>query len=135
MVDALVCAASDGTLVAATSKNSITDTTPECSFHHALLHVRLHAFFHCGVLAGDVTLADGSRQAMLAEPAGGLTATVEARDDLAIHILHLAFGIDPETGTRIMDDRRGPGRVERSFGYLVLGLWLAEVFVFPRIHE
>ena len=50
---------------------------------------------------------------MLTETACGFSAAVEARNDPAIHILHLAFGIDPEAGARIMDNRSGPGCIER----------------------
>src|SRR5215472_13106311 len=47
----------------------------------------------CGP-AGDVTLASGAGQPVLAEAAGRLAAAIEAGDDLAVHVDDLAGGID-----------------------------------------
>ena len=44
--------------------------------------------------AGDKTLHQGAGEAVLAEPAGGLTAAIKPADDLTRAIDDLAFGVD-----------------------------------------
>src|SRR5215471_7272527 len=65
----------------------------------------------CGS-AGDVTLASGAGQSVLAEAAGRLAAAIEAGDDLGVHVDDLAGGIDAQAGAGVVDDRGCPGRME-----------------------
>jgi hypothetical protein len=44
--------------------------------------------------AGDKTLHHRASEAVLAEPAGGLTAAIKPADDLTRAIDDLAFGVD-----------------------------------------
>src|SRR5260370_41898199 len=72
---------------------------------------------HCRV-AGDVALAGGAGEAVLAEAAGGFAAAIEPRDDLAVHVDHLALAVDAKSGARVMHHRRRPGGVEWRVGGL-----------------
>ena len=56
------------------------------------------------MLASDISLARGSGEAMLAEATRGFAATIQARDDLAVHVHHLAAGVDPQAGARVVND-------------------------------
>jgi hypothetical protein len=46
------------------------------------------------IAAGDKTLHHRASEAVLAEPAGGLTAAIKPADDLTRAIDDLAFGVD-----------------------------------------
>ena len=68
-----------------------------------------------GGSAGDVALASGAGDPVLAEAAGRLAAAIEAGDDLAVHVDDLAGGIDAQAGARVVNDRGCPGRIEGWF--------------------
>ena len=72
---------------------------------------------------------------MCAEAARRLAAAVEPRYDLTLHVLHLALGIDPQAGARIVGDRRRPGRLEGGLRNLELGRRLAKVVVSSRVDK
>src|SRR5579862_1896152 len=52
------------------------------------------------ILAGDIALASGPCEPVLAEAARRLAASIEPGDDLAIHIDHLALAIDAQADAR-----------------------------------
>src|SRR6202007_739721 len=67
----------------------------------------------CGVPAGEATEGRGAADAVLAEAAGGVAASIEARDDVAAQIEHLAGRVDADAGIGVVQARGVPGRVER----------------------
>jgi hypothetical protein len=63
---------------------------------------------------------------VLAEAASRFAAAIKAQDDPAIHVDHLAFGIDAQSGTGVVHDGRRPGGVEprqdTAEGWKIFGL-------------
>src|SRR4029077_3389263 len=60
----------------------------------------------------DSTLHNASCKSMQAESSRGLSATVEARNDVTVEIHHLAFSVDAQAGARVVNHGRGPGGVK-----------------------
>src|SRR5262249_9519070 len=75
--------------------------------------------FRRGSRACDVTRHQTLRQNMHRESAGGLARAVQSGDHARIAIHHLIFRIHANSGERIVENRRRPGRVERRFLDLV----------------
>ena len=71
---------------------------------------------------------------MLIEAPGRFAATVQAGNHLPLHIHHLALLVDPQTGARVMHQRRGPGGIEWRRLDLVLRGRLAEIPIRPGVH-
>ena len=87
------------------------------------------------VSAGDATEGDTAAKAVLSETALRLTSTVQARYDLAMIVHHLRPRVRPQASERIMQDRGGPGGVERGCLDLVHGCVLPKIRITSRIHE
>ena len=79
--------------------------------------------------AGDIALAGGASEAMLAEAAGRFAAAIKAGNDLAIQIDHLAAGVDAQTRARVMHHRRRPGGIERRRGDFVERSGFTEILI------
>ena len=87
----------------------------------------------CGVATGDQALDHATCKAVLAETASGFSAAIQARDDRALHVDHLAVGVDTQACAGIVRHGGGPCGVERRRRDLVARLRLAEVSnSFPR---
>ena len=74
-------------------------------------------------MARDIALAGGARQAVLAEAARRLAAAIKPGNDLAVHVDHLAVGVDAQARARVVNHRRRPGGIEGRLGDLVAAAW------------
>ena len=90
------------------------------------------AGFGGSFLTSDVPQGRASACAMLTAPTGRLTSAVKARDDLTLHVDHLALHVDPEARIAIVDHRPGPGSVKRRGLDLVLRGGFFEVRVVAK---
>jgi hypothetical protein len=87
-----------------------------------------------GGSAGDVALASGAGEPVLAEAAGRLAAAIEAADDLAVDVDDLAGGIDAQASAGVVDDRGCPSRIEGP-GRAVADRTLIPYANYPRFHS
>src|SRR3546814_21196246 len=66
-------------------------------------------------------LCSSDLQPVLVETASGLSGAVKPGYHLGVHVHHLAFAIDSQTGTRVMHVGRRPRRVKRDRKSVVSG--------------
>src|SRR5882672_3893010 len=92
-------------------------------------------FLRGRVPAGDAALHGAARQTVQAESPRGLASAVEARNNIAVKVYHLALRVDPETGARVVDDGRGPSGMERRRLNLKFWRGLSEVGILARVHK
>src|SRR5438067_1568741 len=72
---------------------------------------------------------------MKAESAGAFTRAIESRNYGAGKIHHLTLGVDTKSGSRVVDNGHGPGRIERRRLDFVLRRGLREIRVVPSVHK
>src|SRR4030095_2874707 len=85
--------------------------------------------------AGNAAEDRASAQAMLSEAPLRFACAIEAWYHLALHVQDLRLRVGPETGERIVDDRRRPRRVKRGLLDLVSCERLLEVCIDACVHE
>src|SRR5712692_5575276 len=72
---------------------------------------------------------------MLVETPSRFAAAVQPRNDLALHVHHLALGVDAEARPGVVHVRGRPGRIQRWRLDVVRGLSLAEIPVDAGLHK
>src|SRR3954451_899065 len=87
------------------------------------------------VISGNPPERRGAADAMLAETAGGIAASIKAGDRPAAQVNDLRARIDAQSRIGVVDRRRMPGRVDRRLGDLVHGRRLLEVLIDRGVDE
>src|ERR1700676_3209597 len=87
--------------------------------------------FRYSIAGSDATL----RQAVQAESARRLAPAIKPRYHVATEINHLTLPVDPQSGAGVVDDRSGPGCMERGRLNLEFRRGLSEVGVLSGVHK
>src|SRR5690349_19920186 len=77
--------------------------------------------------AADKSLRRAATHAVLIETSGRLARAIESGNNFSRQVDYLALRIDAQPGSRVVHDRRRPGRVKRGCLNLVFGRRLTEV--------